>query len=426
MAQEMVIIEAGRGNYLIDVNGKRYLDGVSSLWVTVHGHNHPYLNRALQKQIRKIAHSTFLGLSNVPAIALAEKLITLVPRNLSRIFYSDNGSTSVEIALKMSFQYWQQHPEPASRTKTTFISFNHAYHGDTIGSVSVGGIDLFHQIYRPLLFQTMTMPHPYPFREGLSQEESEAHCLTALETCLKKNHSTIAGLLIEPLMQGAAGMLQNSASFLQKTRELTKKYHVLMIADEVATGFGRTGELFACEKAGIEPDILCLAKGLTGGYLPLAATLTTEEIFNNFLGEITEHKTFYHGHTYTANPLACAVALANLEWFEKHKILERLSEKIILLMNRLAEFEELPHVAQIRQEGLMAGIELALDPRKRLLYPEEQRVGWKVTREALSRGVILRPLGDVIILMPPLSISEKELNILLDVTKQCIISQTKE
>lgn len=426
MAQEMVIIEAGRGNYLIDVNGKRYLDGVSSLWVTVHGHNHPYLNRALQKQIRKIAHSTFLGLSNVPAIALAEKLITLVPRNLSRIFYSDNGSTSVEIALKMSFQYWQQHPEPASRTKTTFISFNHAYHGDTIGSVSVGGIDLFHQIYRPLLFQTMTMPHPYPFHEGLSQEESEAHCLTALETCLKKNHSTIAGLLIEPLMQGAAGMLQNSASFLQKIRELTKKYHVLMIADEVATGFGRTGELFACEKAGIEPDILCLAKGLTGGYLPLAATLTTEEIFNNFLGEITEHKTFYHGHTYTANPLACAVALANLEWFEKHKVLERLSEKIILLMNRLAEFEELPHVAQIRQEGLMVGIELALDPRKRLLYPEEQRVGWKVTREALSRGVILRPLGDVIILMPPLSISEKELNILLDVTKQCIISQTKE
>ena len=426
MSQEAVIIERGQGNYLIDVKGKRYLDGVSSLWVTLHGHNHPYLNRAIRKQLKKIAHSTFLGLSNVPAIELANKLLMLVPQNLARVFYSDNGSTSVEIALKMAFQYWQQHPDSAYHTKTIFISFNHAYHGDTIGSVSVGGLDLFHQLYGPLLFQTYTMPYPYPFREGLKLEESEARCLTSLEACLKKNHSKIAGLIIEPLMQGAAGMLQTSAQFLQKIRMFTQKYNVLLIADEVATGFGRTGDLFACEKAGVEPDILCLAKGLTGGYLPLAATITTEGVFSRFLGEITEHKTFYHGHTYTGNPLACAVALANLKWFERRKVLAHLSHKIVLLMNRLSEFEELPHVAQVRQEGFMVGIELALDPEKRLLYPEEQRVGWNVAREAIRRGVFLRPLGDVIILMPPLSITEKELNILLDVTKQCIISQTKE
>ncbi|MDD5457124.1 MAG: adenosylmethionine--8-amino-7-oxononanoate transaminase [Candidatus Margulisbacteria bacterium] len=426
MNSEQIIIERGQGNYLIDVKGRKYLDGVSSLWVNIHGHNHPYINKAICKQLKKIAHSTFLGLTNVPAIQLTGLLMEIIPRNLTRVFYSDNGSTSVEIALKIAYQYWQQHPETRERKRRKFISFTNAYHGDTIGSVSVGGIDLFHGIYEPLLFDTIKIQYPYPLQQNLTQKQSEESSLKQLEKCLETESQTIAGLIIEPLMQGASGMLNTSAQFLQKVRQLTKKHGVLMIVDEVATGFGRTGSMFAVEKADIEPDILCVAKGITGGYLPLAATFTTENIFSHFLGEFNEYKTFYHGHSYTGNSLACAAAIANLELFKKEKVLEKLQEKIYYLIQGLKEIEKLPQVAEVRQEGFMVGIELCKDRSKKICYKPEQRAGFKVTQAAVKKGVFLRPLGDVVVLMPPLSISRKQLNLLLDVTKQCIIEVTRD
>jgi len=426
IANKQIIIDHGQGNYLIDTEGKSYLDGVSSLWVNIHGHNHPYINNAIKKQLSKISHATFLGLSNVPAIKLTELLIKIVPQNLTRIFYSDNGSTSVEIGLKIAYQYWQQHPQSLHHSKKKFISFTTAYHGDTIGSVSVGGIDLFHRIYKPMLFETLKAPYPYPLKENLSQEESELKAIKELEKCLKANHKTVAGIIIEPLMQGASGMINTSTQFLQKVKALSVEYNVLLIVDEVATGFGRTGSMFAVEKADIQPDILCIAKGLTGGYLPLAATITTEAIFNNFLGDYLDYSTFFHGHSYTANPLACAAAIANLELFEKNNTIEKLQEKIYRLITDLKEIEKLPHVAEVRQEGFMVGIELYEDKKNNKPYAPEKRIGFLVAQEAIKRGVFLRPLGDVIILMPPLSINPKELKLLLETCKKCIIHITQK
>ena len=415
LASDPIVIEKGRGNWLIDVNGKRYLDGVSSLWTTVHGHHHPKLNKAIKKQLNRIAHSTFLGLSNTPAIEFAQRLMKWVPPNLSRLFYSDNGSTAVEIATKIAFQYWQQQPDIALRSKTQFIAFTNAYHGDTLGSVSLGGMDLFHSIYDPLLFKPIRLPFPYPLQEKRSVADSELAALSELESTLKTKSPLIAGLIIEPLMQGAAGMVQSTHAYLQQVRSLTQKYNVLMIVDEVATGFGRTGSMFACQKANIAPDILCLAKGISGGYLPLAATLTTETIFEAFLGKHSDHKTFFHGHTYTANPLACAAGIASLKIFEEEHTLDKLQPKIERLRHGLASIAALEWVAEVRQEGFMVGIELGgVSP--------EDRMGTRVCTLATQKGVFLRPLGDVIVLMPPLSISSKELDLLLETTKACIIS----
>jgi len=425
MANNQIVIEKGKGNYIIDTNGNSYLDGISSLWVTVHGHNHPHINKAIKNQLNKISHSTFLGLSNVPAIKLAEKLIKLVPQNLTRIFYSDNGSTSVEIGLKIAYQYWQQHPNSKYHTKKKFISFSTAYHGDTIGSVSVGGIDLYHKIYKPLLFDVIQAPYPNPLKQKLNKEECEEKCLKELEKLMGTNQKQVAGLIIEPLMQGASGMINTTSHFLQKVKELCIQYNILLIVDEVATGFGRTGAMFAVEKADIQPDILCVAKGLTGGYLPLAATITTEEIFNNFLGEHKDNYTFFHGHTYTANPLACAAAIANLELFEKNNTIEALQEKIYRLITELKEIAKLPHVIEVRQEGFMVGIELCENKKTKKYYAPEKRVGSLVCQEAIKNGVFLRPLGDTIVLIPPLSIDLKELKFLLDTCKKCIIRITQ-
>ena len=414
-----LIIERGEGSFLIDVEGNRYLDGVSSLWVTVHGHRKRAIDRAVKAQIDRIAHSTLLGLANVPSIELAERLVAVAPRGLTRVFYSDSGSTAVEIALKIAFQYQRQSGEKA---RTRFIHFANAYHGDTLGSVSVGGIDLFHEIYRPLLFQAIRVPAPHGRRcpDGLDEEACGRESLAALERTLVERGREIAGAIVEPLMQGAAGMIPQPRGWLAEVRSLCTSHGVLLIADEVATGFGRTGTMFACEQEGVSPDILCLAKGITGGYLPLAATLTTEEIFNAFLGRTDEFKTFFHGHTYTGNPLACAAALANLELFEKERTLEKLQPKIRRLTRRLAEIGRLPHVADVRQRGFMVGIELLADVAANAPYPVEKRVGHRVCLEARSRGAILRPLGDVVVLMPPLGIKPKELDALLDITRDSI------
>ncbi|MFO1519417.1 MAG: adenosylmethionine--8-amino-7-oxononanoate transaminase [bacterium] len=394
--EEPLIVERGEGNYLVDVEGKKYLDGISSLWVTVHGHRKKEIDEAVKRQIDRVAHSTLLGLSNVPAIQLAEKLLRIVPQNLKKVFYSDSGSTSVEIALKIAFQYFHNR---GNQKKQKFVTLENAYHGDTIGSVSVGGMDLFHSIYRPLLFDAYKIPR---------------FDLEWLEKLLQDKHEEIAGVIVEPHIQGAAGMLLQPSGFLTKLRALTRKYETLLIVDEVATGFGRTGKMFACEHEGVEPDLLCLAKGITGGYLPLAATLATQAVYDGFYADYAALKTFFHGHTYTGNPLACAAAIANLEIFEEEPVIEQVQKKARLFQELLIPLSKHPHVKEVRQLGLMVGIELVKDKKNGVEYPLEARIGHRVTWAARRRGIILRPLGSVIVLMPPLSISEEELKILAE------------
>ncbi len=405
-----VIIESGKGAILTDIRGKKYIDGVSSLWVTVHGHRKKEIDQAVAKQLKKISHSTLLGLSNVPAILLAEKLIVIAPTGLSKVFYSDNGSTAVEIALKIAFQYWHQ-KGPEYQRKTGFISLAGAYHGDTVGSVSVGGIDLFHSLYKPLLFQTRKIesPHCYRCTYGLTFPDCQKTCLMHAERTIQKFASVTAALIIEPLVQGAAGMLIQPPGYVKRIRELCTKNNILMIADEVATGFGRTGRMFACEHEQVSPDILCMAKGITGGYLPLAATLTTDEIYRGFLGAYEEFRTFFHGHTYTGNPLACAASIASIDLFKKEKTLVRLQPKIAYLKKELAGLSELTHIGNIRQKGFMVGIELVKDRATKMPYPPVDKIGARIVLECRKRGLIIRPLGDVIVLMPPLSISLQEL-----------------
>lgn len=424
--EPQVIIESGKGSTLTDVHGKKYIDGVSSLWVTVHGHRKKEIDAAITKQLKKIAHSTLLGLSNVPAVMLAEKLVKVAPKGLSKVFYSDSGSTAVEIALKIAFQYWQQ-KGPRFRRKTGFISLTEAYHGDTIGSVSVGGIDLFHRIYKPLLFQTRKIESPYCYRctYGRTYPECRMSCLTQAERTIREYASVTAALIIEPLVQGAAGMLMQPTGYLKKIRELCTRYGILMIADEVATGFGRTGKLFACEHEDVAPDILCVAKGITGGYLPLAATLTTEDIYRGFLAEYRDMKTFFHGHTYTGNPLACAAAIENIDLFKKEKTLRKLQPKIKFLREGLEHIKKLDHVGEVRQKGFMTGIELVLSRRTKKPYPLVQKTGIRVALECRRNGLIIRPLGNVVVLMPPLMISVKELKGMIEIVYRAIKTVTE-
>jgi adenosylmethionine-8-amino-7-oxononanoate aminotransferase len=414
-----LVIEKGDGCYLIDIAGNKYIDGVSSLWVLVHGHGKKELVDAIEKQSKILCHSTLLGLANVPSVILAKKLIEIVPRGLSRVFYSDNGSTSVEIALKMAYQYWQQ---KGNKKKKRFISFTNAYHGDTIGSVSVGGIDLFHQVYGPLLFKTYKAPSPYCYRCPLKLERETCGlaCVEAFEKVVKAHHEEACAVIIEPLVQGAAGMIVQPPGWLNAIWNIAREHNLLFITDEVATGFGRTGNMFACDEEKISPDFLCVAKGITGGYLPLAATLSTEEVFNGFLGQFDEFKTFFHGHTYTGNPLACAVAVENIDLFKKDRVLQKLKHKIVNLRKGLERFQDLSHVGEVRQKGFMVGIELVKSRKTKRPYPPGEKIGQKVIWEARKRGVIMRPLGDVIVLMPPLAIDEPTLETLVDVTYESI------
>jgi len=408
--EQPIIIKSGRGCLLTDIHNKKYIDGISSLWVTIHGHRKKEIDQAVSRQLKMVAHSTLLGLSNVPAVLLAEKLMRIAPPKLSKVFYSDSGSTAVEIALKLAFQYWQQ-KGPKFGTKTKFISLTQAYHGDTLGSVSVGGIDLFHQMYKPLLFNTYKIDSPYCYRcfLGKTYPTCKLACAESAETIIRGVSRETAALILEPLVQGAAGMLMQPPGYLAKIRRICTKYNTLLIADEVATGFGRTGTMFACEHEKVAPDIMCVAKGLTGGYLPLAATLATEEIYRGFLGEYREFRTFFHGHTYTGNPLACAAAIASLDLFQKEKTLVKLRGKIAALSWELQRFKELKHVGEVRQRGFMVGIELVQDRLTKKPYPLENKIGIRVIMECRKNGLIIRPLGNVIVLMPPLSISTREL-----------------
>jgi adenosylmethionine-8-amino-7-oxononanoate aminotransferase len=395
--EEPMVIERAEGCHLIDTEGRRYLDGVSSLWCNVHGHRHPGIDRAISEQLGKVAHSTMLGLAHPAAAELAARLVEIAPPGLSRVFYSDSGSTATEIALKMAFQYQQQRGGQHTR-RTSFVHLRDAYHGDTIGSVSVGGIDLFHATYGPLLFK------------GHTANPGDAADLARI---LSAHEEEIAAVILEPLVQGAAGMRVQPPGYLRQVRDLCDQFGVLLICDEVATGFGRTGTMFACEQEGVAPDLLCLAKGLTGGYMPLAATLATERIYEGFLGDPEQQRTFFHGHTYTGNPLACAAALASLEAFESERTLLRLQPKIHLLARLLEQVAAKPEVVEVRGRGFMVGIDLGEhDPAR--------RIGHRVTLEARRRGAIIRPLGETIVLMPPLSISEVDLQRLVEITGESI------
>lgn len=378
LADDPLVITAGDGMYLIDSDGNRYLDGVSSLWCNVHGHRVPHLDNAIRAQLDKIAHSTMLGLTNEPATLLADRLMKLVPPNLKKVFYSDAGATSTEIAFKMAVQYWHNVGKP---DKKEFIGFAEAYHGDTFGAMSVGRTEAFHRAYFPMLFKVHFAPTPFVYRSPTPDDPGavKRHCLAELERILQEHAPRIAAVCIEPLVQGAAGMIVQPDGFLKEVRRLATQYDVLLIADEVAVGFGRTGTMFACEQEQVQPDLMCVAKGITGGYLPLAATFATQQIFDAFLGQPWEGRTFFHGHTYTGNPLACAAALASLDLFERNDVVGNVRRNAAELSNLLHDqLAGLPHVGDIRQKGYMVGVELVADKPTRRPFDAKRRLGAEV------------------------------------------------
>jgi adenosylmethionine-8-amino-7-oxononanoate aminotransferase len=406
LANEPVVIERGEGFYLIDTEGRRYIDGVSSLWCNVHGHRVKAIDDAIRTQLDEIAHSTLLGLGQTRSIELAQRLIRIAPKGLAKVFYSDSGATAVEIALKIAYQYWHN---TGQTQRTQFIALREAYHGDTVGSVSVGGMELFHGIYKPLLFETLFAPVPHPYHFNGTAGQCAQHSLETMENLLRKHTGEIAAIILEPLVQGAAGMIVHPKGFLKGVEQLARKYDVLLIVDEVATGFGRTGKMFACEHEDVRPDLMCVAKGISGGYLPLAATLATQKIFDAFLGRTEDFKTFYHGHTYTGNALACAAGLASLDLFEKNHVLEKLPDKTDLISVAIEEIRTLPFVGDVRQCGLMTGIELVEDKTTKKPFEYKHTVGAKVCAAMRAKGVMLRPLGNVIVLMPAVSMDKTTL-----------------
>ena len=390
---EPLVITHAEGMYLFDLDGNKYLDGVSSLWCNVHGHRVPEIDRAIREQLDKVAHTTMLGLASEPAILLADRLMKIVPSNLKKVFYSDSGATATEIAFKLAAQYWYNvgHPE-----KHEFVGFTEAYHGDTTGAMAIGRTESFHKPYFPLLFKVHYAPTP-------REEQGKRESLLRLEQILRDNGSRMAAICIEPIVQGAAGMLIQPPGFLSEVRRLATQYNTLLICDEVATGFGRTGKMFAVEHEGVRPDLMCVAKGISGGYLPLAATFATQQIFEAFLGDPSEGKTFFHGHTYTGSPLACAAAIASLDLFESANLIKQVQEKSVQLAEFLEPLKNLAHVGDVRQKGFMVGIELVENKSTRKSFDRSRRVGHLVCQRLRSRGVILRPLGDVVVLMPPLA-----------------------
>jgi adenosylmethionine-8-amino-7-oxononanoate aminotransferase len=417
LESEPLVITAADGMHLIDSEGRRYLDGVSSLWCNVHGHRVPEIDAAIRAQLDKVAHTTMLGLASEQAILLAGRLMKIVPKNLKKVFYSDAGATATEVAFKMAVQYWHNVGRPE---KNEFVGFAEAYHGDTVGAMSVGRVPAFHKPYFPMLFKVHFAPTPFVYRSDTpaDPEAVKRKCLAALQAILREHGGRIAAVAIEPIVQGAAGMIVQPEGFLREVRRLAGEHDVLLIADEVATGFGRTGRMFACEHEGVEPDLMCVAKGITGGYLPLAATFATQKIFDAFLGDPWEGRTFYHGHTYTGNPLACAAALASLDLMERNDVVNAVGEsKAMFLRAMLEELEDLPHVGDIRQRGFMVGIELVRDRETRDPFDARKRVGAAVCARVRRHGVILRPLGDVIVLMPPLAMAPEDLKTIVAALK---------
>ncbi|MGG1636078.1 adenosylmethionine--8-amino-7-oxononanoate transaminase [Paenibacillus sp. NRS-1760] len=417
-----LIIERGEGIMLYDVQGRAYYDGFSSVWLNVHGHNVPELNQAITEQLGRVAHSTLLGMANVPAIELAEKLVEITPEGLKKVFYSDSGATGVEIAIKMAFQYWHN---KGIRGKTKFVTMNQAYHGDTIGAVSVGAIPLYHDTFRPMLFSSYTIPYPYAYRHAGGETQAMEDTLVELRHLLETKSDEIAALIVEPIVQGAGGIIVMPSGCLRQMAALCREYGVLLIADEVATGFGRTGAMFACNLEDVSPDLMVIGKGLTGGYLPVAATLATDEVYEAFYADYEEQKTFFHGHSYTGNPLGCAVALASLKLFEERNMIEGVRAKASFVQQKLAALKDYQHVGEIRQKGLMIGIELVRDKVSREPYDWADRIGVRTTLRARELGMLTRPLGNVIVFIPPLSSNVAELDAMTNILMESILHVTE-
>jgi adenosylmethionine-8-amino-7-oxononanoate transaminase len=410
-----LVIERGEGVMLYDTEGKAYYDGISSLWVNIHGHHRQEIDKAIKEQLDLIAHTTLLGLINKPSAEFAEKLVKAAPNGLNKVFYSDDGSTAVEAAVKIAFQYWQFKGRPE---KANFINLGDSYHGDTVGAVSVGNIDVFHKAYKSLLFPTYKMSCPSFYHSHVAGIQNEKqyleYLLEELERFLQQNANKIAAMIIEPLVQAAAGMLMQPKGYIKGVRELTKKYDVLLIVDEVATGFGRTGKMWACDNEGVCPDLMTLSKGITGGYLALGATMTTNEIYNAFLGEPTDYKTFYHGHSYTGNNLACAAGLASLEIFQKDSVIANLPPKIEVIASHMEKFNKMPYVGDARQCGMLAGIELMQDKEKKVCFDPALQMAGGICQAARGYGLIVRNIGDVIIFMPPLVSTAEQIDEMLN------------
>ncbi|HEX9050491.1 MAG TPA: adenosylmethionine--8-amino-7-oxononanoate transaminase [Anaeromyxobacter sp.] len=408
LAEEPLIVDEAEGVHLVDTLGNRYLDGVSSLWCNVHGHRVPEIDAAIRAQLDRVAHSTLLGLASTASIECAEAVAAVVPEGLTRVFFSDAGATAVEIALKMAFQHHQLRGDVQ---RSEFVALRGGYHGDTIGAVSLGGIDLFHRIFKPLLFGVHHAPQPYCYRCPLGKTfpACGTACAGEVERILEERKGRIAAVVLEPVMQGADGMIAQPPGYVRRMRELCDRHGALLVCDEVATGFGRTGTTFAVEQEGVVPDLMTIAKGITGGYLPLAATVTTEAVFESFLGTHEEQKTFFHGHTYAGNPLACAAATASIRLMRDRRVIEGLPSKIAALSRALAPASRMPHVGEVRQRGLMVGIELVRDRATKEEYAYPLQAGHQVILEARKLGAILRPLGNVVVLLPPLAMTEAEL-----------------
>lgn len=422
---EPLVIERAEGVWLYDTRGRRLLDGASSMWCNVHGHNHPAINRAIVAQIEKGAHITSLGMSSPPAIELARRLVEVTPAGLEHVFFSSDGSSANEVALKAAFQYWRQCDDPRP-TKTKYLAFGQAYHGDTLGAASVGGIAKFHAVFEPLLFEVVRIPPPDVRRlpTTMPTAQQAEFFLAEAEAVLASDHESIAAIIIEPLMQGAAGMAMQPAGYLRGLRRLADQYNVLLIADEVATGFGRTGTMFACEREEVVPDFLTLGKGLTGGYLPMAATLTTTKVWSAFLGDAASSRALYHGHTYSGNPTTAAAALASLDLFETEETLTKLPAKIERLGARLARVAEHPHVANPRQCGLVVAFDLVANQESGEAYPAEARVGERFAKAALEREVWLRARPDMVYAIPPLAITLEEIDHLMDAVDYALEEST--
>lgn len=431
-----LIIERADGCELIDADGRRYIDGVSSLWCNVHGHRNPYIDQAVRNQLDQVAHTTLLGLASPPSIELAARLATMAPGELNKVFYSDAGATAVEVAFKMAVGYWHH---VGRGKKNKFIGVRGAYHGDTTGAMSVGYSPLFHRPFLSMVFETLWTPAPggapapgiidhrlaaptdhpsfnvWPSEDAPRNEAIKQHGLAELETLLHQHADEVAAIVIEPIMQGAAGMICQPPGYLQGVAQLAKQYNVLLIADEVAVGFGRTGKMFACEQEDVSPDLMCLAKGITGGYLPLAATLCTNEIEQAFCGELAENKTLYHGHTYTGNALACAAANASLDLFEKNDLLSHIQQSAAIIKTRLDVLRDNPHVLDVRQRGIMVGVELCRDRATAALFDPADRTAYQLCAKMRDQGLILRPLGDVLVLMPIPAMGHDLLHRMLDI-----------
>lgn len=415
-----IVIEKGKGAYLYDIEGNSYLDCISSWWTNTLGHSNPRLNKAITEQINKLEHAIFANFTNIPAIELSEKLVNLTPEGLNKVFFADNGSSAIEIALKMSFQYFQQ---KGFKKKTKFATITEGYHGETLAALSVGDLDLYSEIYKPLLLNTLKAKSPDCYRCEFNKTRDccDAQCFIHMEKLISENHEEIAAVIVEPLVQAAAGMKIYSPKYLKKLRELCTKYNVHLILDEIAVGFGRTGKMFACEHANISPDILCLSKAITAGYMPLSTVLTTDEIYNCFYSDYTEMKGFFHSHTYCGNAMASAIALENLKILEEDNILEKNKEKAKYLSKKVKEtFENHPWVGDIRQIGLITAIELVEDKESKKGFNWEKRVGYEIYKIALKKGLLLRPLGNVIYFNPPYIIEKADIDFMVKTAKESL------